>query len=395
MKVQALKPVSHREALGKVVRLLTRQGVTVQFRGSKAFVAYNPSTKKVDRMVLPEIGDNISPTLLRAIHGFLDHECGHMFYTPFQESLDWGNANGGGPMHSLLNIIEDIRLEKLLPRDLPGTAENLTRMYEEFIPKMIDPAVKSAVSTGDPSKAFFGVTVPAMRALAGQHPFCEYMDQNNLWPHFAVLLQAIPNLSTRLKAMETFDDVKAIAKDIFEAIKAASPNQQMPAMSQDDDDGDDGDDQSQQPSNSDEGSDQDNASEGDEGDGDGEGSSSEDAENDDDCSGSDAGDDSGDDEGEGAEGGDEEGGDDGNSSKRSDEDQEGDGGSSGDGKKNLSITDALKQLEPTQRRALYMHKKLRKSVSEIANQIGTSEEEAKDIIRKARRRLNEIIAGES
>lgn len=319
-----------------------------------------------------------------------------MFYTPFQESLDWGNANGGGPMHSLLNIIEDIRLEKLLPRDLPGTAENLTRMYEEFIPKMIDPAVKSAVSTGDPSKAFFGVTVPAMRALAGQHPFCEYMDQNNLWPHFAVLLQAIPNLSTRLKAMETFDDVKAIAKDIFEAIKAASPNQQMPAMSQDDDDGDDdGDDQSQQPSNSDEGSDQDNASEGDEGDGDGEGSSSEDAENDDDCSGSEAGDDSGDDEGEGAEGGDEEGGDDSNSSKRSDEDQEGDGGSSGDGKKNLSITDALKQLEPTQRRALYMHKKLRKSVSEIANQIGTSEEEAKDIIRKARRRLNEIIAGES
>jgi hypothetical protein len=41
-----------------------------------------------------------------------------------------------------------------------------------------------------------------------------------------------------------------------------------------------------------------------------------------------------------------------------------------------------------------MHKKQRKSISDIADAIETTEQEALDIIRQARRRLNEIMFGD-
>lgn len=438
----ALKAVSHRDSLAKTVRLLTRDGIDVQFRGHQPHVATKGN--KAIRLVLPELNDSASPELLDAIQGYLDHEVGHIFYTPFARATKAGNVDPKAP--ALINIVEDIRLEKLLPRGndkvraMPGTKENLERMYEKFIPNMIHPATSQMVATGNPSKMFAGVMVPALRALAGQKAFQEYMDANSYWPHFMPLLQKMPDLARRLKAMETFDDVEAIVTDILEALKPPKPEpKEKPGAkappqkpqesdcsgdgdndSQDDDDasdgadsgpdgddsddagdsssGDDSDDDAEgdagdQPDDGDEGDDEVNAGGG-EGHGDGSGTNDEEGDDDDgSCSGDgdEDGDDTADDKGDGS------------TDRGGDEDGEGDSEPTGEkdesdkpvrgGKDNVSITDALKQLDPTERKALFMYKQRKQSVADIATAMQKSEDEVLDLLRNARRRLGEIMKG--
>lgn len=391
----ALKAVSHREALSKTVRLLTRDGIDVQFRGHQPMV--QTKGNKAFRLILPELNDTASPELLDAIQGFLDHEVGHIFFTPFARATKAGTVDKKAP--ALINIVEDIRLEKLLPRELPGTKENLERMYDRFIPMMIHPATSAMVATGNPSKAFAGVMVPAMRALAGQKAFQEYMDANGYWPHFMPLLSKMPDLARRLRAMEKFDDVEDIVNDIIEALapppapepepenekpEPKAPPQKPQDDDQDDDGGDDAqgdDDAPDGPENDPDGDDSDEEGEpgddsdeeGGEGHGDGSGTDDEEGTDDDtDCSG-----------GEEDDGTDDEGGDDNASQEKP----------APNGKDKLSITDALKQLEPTQRKALFMYKQSKKTVSEIATELQSNEDVVLDLLRNARRRLGELMKG--
>jgi DNA-directed RNA polymerase specialized sigma24 family protein len=54
-----------------------------------------------------------------------------------------------------------------------------------------------------------------------------------------------------------------------------------------------------------------------------------------------------------------------------------------EGKTNRSITDALKELEPTQRKVLYLHKNKKRSVTRIAEKMQMSEDEVKSLATRA------------
>lgn len=431
--VQAkLRAVSFKDSLRKTVIMLAGEGVNVQFRGFQPRVEVRGG--KVIRMVLPEVGDEPSEILVQAMHGFLDHELGHMLVTPFTRAVNF--ANGNRHVGVLANIVEDIRLEKLVPRQLPGMKHNLERMYQFFIPQMIAPSCAEAVATGNPSRQFFGVIVPALRGLAGQKDFQKFMDDMDYWKHFAPLLKRMPKLSRRLRDMETFADVEGIVTDILAELEQMMPKddlqnaQQAPTdMDQDEEDDDpqssmqqsppqgepdsedgdeNGDDQTGDADDGEPGDDEGDSGQpgdedGDEGDGepgtDGEpsedGDEGEPSDKDDKGTGHGKGD--GYDDGEGDEDDDECSGDEGEDGdhRGGDGDSKDDGDSkSGDGgKNNVSITDALKQLEPTQRRAMFMYKRRKLSVSEIANQTQSTEEQVKDLLVAARRRLKEIMNG--
>lgn len=395
MKVKALKRVSVRDSLAKTVKLLTKQGINVQFRGSRAFVETRGD--KVLRMVLPEIDDTASEELLAALHGYLDHECGHIFYTPFGKNQKFMSEHRK-ELGQILNIVEDIRLEKLLPRDLPGTKENLARLYEKVIPEIMAPHAAEQTQLGDKSKAFASVMIPGLRALAGQRAFKVFMDQNNYWPLFAPLLAKMPDLARRLRDMETAEDARQIALSLLEELVKQTPPEDQPDFSQMNDKDEDDDQQSQN----------DEEDDGEPGDEEGE-ADSEETEGED----SDESDEDGEDGAEGED--DDEGGEDPDAdtepsdekkSKKGDDQDDGDGDSdddqdddsadeegAGDGKTNVSITDALKQLDPTQRKAIYLYKRERKSIREIAESMEQSEDDVRELIRTGRRRLNEIITG--
>lgn len=74
-----LKAVIVREAVIKLVQVLTERKIKVTQRGSKAYVRYNrdgsPSVVNV-----PYIPDDASEEYLAAIQGFLDHEVAHVLF---------------------------------------------------------------------------------------------------------------------------------------------------------------------------------------------------------------------------------------------------------------------------------------------------------------------------
>jgi len=240
-----------RGALDKVVKLLTQQGVRVTFQGAQPFVSADPKSGKFTRLNLPAIPDNAPASLLRALNGYLDHEVGHMLFTDMKKVNDFAGRDGSAA--SLHNLIEDVRLEKLLPRELPGTRSNLERMYETFIPELIEPSVKQAVASGDPNIAISGLMVPAMRALGGQKAFQDFMDANGYWSIIKPLIDRIPDFERDMAAMETQEDVESLVRRLLAARTPPPPPQQP-----------------QQPQQPDEN----------EGDGNGEGTKSEDAESD-------------------------------------------------------------------------------------------------------------------
>jgi cobalamin biosynthesis protein CobT len=332
--VRKIRASSLRDTLRLTVRLLTKSNVNVQFRGHIPMVITKGG--KVDRLVLPEISDTASPELLKAIQGFLDHEVGHILYTPFLQQQNF--CAGVSLLSSVLNMVEDIRLEKLMPRDLPGTKLNLQRMYESSIPMMFLPSIEKAEKGGNSSDIQSALIVVALRALAGQLEFQQVMDLKNRWAHFDPLINLLPSLSNRLLAMESSVDAETLAKDIYDAIKSLSPPPPAP--------GDDGDDDAP----------------GDDGDDDAPG-------------------DDGDDDAPGDDGDDDAPGDDG------DDDAPG-------GKKPKTLNQALKSLQPAQRRALFLYKKRKMSVAEIGSEMNLDHNAVENLLREARRGLANLMKGD-
>lgn len=421
----ALKAHSLRESLAKTVKLLTKSGIDVNFRGHVPHVRTNG--KKAVALVLPELNDDADPRLIEAIQGFLDHEVGHIYYTPFDRAGKFYNSDK--KRHSLLNIVEDIRLEKLLPRDLPGTKENIERMHVKSIPFYFAPGCLQAASDADASVRFNGCLVVGLRALGGQKEFQKFMDDNNLWPHLKPLLVKMPDLSRRLRSMETYDEVEAIVEDMIKATTPpppppAPPPPPPPAPTDCSSDEDEETDQESAGSGEDEPEDEneggDDADQGDEGDpddsetddkdsggkGHGDGAGEDDEEEDEEegaCSGdadddaADDGDDAGDkerdrDSGEGDDAADDDG-------AGSDHANDGETDApldklkGGDGKNSTTLTDALKQLDPDQRKAIFLYKKRKQTVAEIAGEMQLNEDEVLDLLRNARKRLGELLSG--
>jgi cobaltochelatase CobT len=134
--------------------------VRVIFRGFQPCVATHPKTGEVMYMVLPEVGDNASAELVEAMQGFLDHECGHIFFTPFKRTSELLAGLKGGErklLAAMLNIVEDIRLEKLLPRELPGTKDNLERTYDAVMERFWGKPMRELTKNGGDAQQLLGI----------------------------------------------------------------------------------------------------------------------------------------------------------------------------------------------------------------------------------------------
>lgn len=74
---------------------------------------------------LPVLPDTDEALVLA--RGFIDHESAHIRYTDFKVGM------GKGLRKSLINILEDIRIEQLLGRELPGCRINLEALEKAFV----------------------------------------------------------------------------------------------------------------------------------------------------------------------------------------------------------------------------------------------------------------------
>lgn len=391
-KITPMRAISLKESLSKTVRLLVKDGITVQFRGFQPYVETDRHTGKVNRLVLPEITDKTSEGMIAALNGYVDHECGHIFYTDFKR------IPNDEKKQKIANLIEDVRLEKLLPRDLPGTKENLERTYEYFIPEHINKSMQEAIKHGAEPGVMFGmVLIPFCRAAGGQKMFIEYMDKHDLWKYMSVLEARYPEVRADLLRMETYDEVLEITDKMMDAINDMLPPQAggQGDESEEDDDGEESDEEAEGSGEGDSDDESEDESEGGDSD-DGDSGDSDDDGSDDD--GDDESDEEADGDGDDADDGDESDGASGNS--ETDDNSEGDDANgddkngndnSGSDDQNKEIMDALKHVNPLHRKALYKYKQKKKSTTQIAKEMNCSKADVEGYLKEARSTIHRVM----
>ena len=117
--------------IGKLARILARQfSINVVFKGNGAYTDGKT-------IYLPSIKD-LSKELTADINGFCDHEVGHVRYTTMK-TLDKIPTRGRSFNFSLLNALEDVRVERLMIKDYPGCAYNLDALNTKYLTLLYAP----------------------------------------------------------------------------------------------------------------------------------------------------------------------------------------------------------------------------------------------------------------
>jgi hypothetical protein len=123
------------QVLKKVTKILAGTNVDVHMEGFAPRVEYDPVTKKPKAVYLPELPENVDPKLVNAIHGYLDHECGHILESDAEDICD---STKNKLWHFIHNCIEDPRVNAKMSERYPGSEANIRNGYK-FLFERTDP----------------------------------------------------------------------------------------------------------------------------------------------------------------------------------------------------------------------------------------------------------------
>lgn len=204
-----------RNAVVQVTRILTDSNIKVTQQGLQAFVVHEKGRPK--RVNLPNLPENAGDDLIDAIHGFLDHEVAHILFSDFA-TLEKSTKSGFGQLH---NLLEDCFIEKMMSRRFAGCGQNLRSTHEFFIRKVIEPAIAKANSSGNKDEALSHLTVPMMRAAAGQFVFQEYLAKNAVINAEILdpVRKMLGSLLDEVAGMESSQDAFDLAKRMHDRLK--------------------------------------------------------------------------------------------------------------------------------------------------------------------------------
>lgn len=207
-----------REAIGKIVMLLTERKIQVTQRGHKAFVTYNDRTGEPKRVNLPYMPDDASNELLDAVQGFIDHEIGHIFFSDYKVLIK-ARAIGLAQLH---NTIEDTYVERKMKGKFTGAAHNIGTTTAFFFKNYTDKELKK-----DPSRALGLLLVPAIRAWAGQREAIEYMDAEK-WAVVQPVADKLGDLVKQLPDMNSSQDCLDLSIKFREAMNKGKEKKPEP-----------------------------------------------------------------------------------------------------------------------------------------------------------------------
>jgi hypothetical protein len=184
-----------------LARLMSTENLKVVYDNKAHTASFNVVSRELR---LPVYKDFVDET----VDMFVGHEVGHALYTPGTEEAFVGALNAIDPKNhpsakSFLNVVEDVRIDRLIKNKYPG----IRRCY-------------TAASADLVKHDLFGLREPGAEPV-DQMPM---IDRLNL--HFkAGIYGTLPVFLTereqafadRMERAETFDEVVQIAKDLYEA----------------------------------------------------------------------------------------------------------------------------------------------------------------------------------
>lgn len=115
------------EVLKKTTKILAGEDIEVFTEGFQPRVEYDPTTKKPTRIFIPALPEETSPKLVKAIHGFIDHECSHIMFSDPDDICDSSKSK---LWHYLHNCIEDPRVNKTMGDYYLGSGKNIRAGYK-------------------------------------------------------------------------------------------------------------------------------------------------------------------------------------------------------------------------------------------------------------------------
>ena len=206
------RSITRQEIKGNLARLLATENLIVEHRGDIPTASFD-----VDRRVLqlPQ-WDQASGQVYDMLVG---HEVGHALYTPNEDYTDYVQCP-----KDYVNVVEDVRIEKLMKRKYPGLRKSFNAGYKELS-----------------EQDFFQVQGVDYNTVL-------FIDRINL--HYKLGPSAMVPFSSeeqlivdRVADTETFEEVCALADEIYGKAKAdqptdQQPNSSMPSTGQGEGDGD-------------------------------------------------------------------------------------------------------------------------------------------------------------
>ena len=199
---------TNKQSKSYLARLLATENITVEHR--KVPTAFFDLKNRL--LVVPIWKQEMSNDVLDLL---LSHEIGHALYTPMKE---WQKAVDVEKIpHSFLNVIEDARIEKLVKRKYAGLSQIFIRGYRDLIEK-------DFFKTKDRN-----INEMLLIDRLNMHFKSSYIESD------IDFTSAELDVVDRMKKLETFEDVKILAKELSEYCSKEKEEKQIEQLIQDDD----------------------------------------------------------------------------------------------------------------------------------------------------------------
>ena len=113
--------MSYLETKGYLAKLLATENLIVQHDGTANTASFNTATRI---LTLPLIQTNSE----YVYDMFIGHEVGHALYTP----ADWASKVDKDIPFDFINVVEDVRIERMIQDKFPGLRKDFSRGYDEL-----------------------------------------------------------------------------------------------------------------------------------------------------------------------------------------------------------------------------------------------------------------------
>jgi hypothetical protein len=164
-----------REAITRVVSMLTRQSIKVTQRGSQAYVRYHPKNGTIIELNVPYLPDDASEEFISAVQGFLDHEVGHVLFTDYK--VLQAASKAGKRIANVHNILEDVYVERKMSEAFRGSGMNLESTRKFYLEKIARPKIDDAIARGEKDEAQAYASVAAFRGWGGQATALDFVKE--------------------------------------------------------------------------------------------------------------------------------------------------------------------------------------------------------------------------
>lgn len=204
-----------RKSISSITRILSNRSITVTQVGLNAYVEYTPEGMPF-RVNIPSLPDLASDELINAIHGFLDHEVGHLIFTNFIESAKFKDT-ASKLEADLYAIIEDVRIESEMCKAFKGSEFNLENTGRFVIEKHYA-TMENIDNEGN-------LLMPVLRAWGNQKAFIEFMADK--WHLVESMTDKMKGRIGRLNSLQSTYESTELAKELAALLSSKTKMPQL------------------------------------------------------------------------------------------------------------------------------------------------------------------------